>query len=62
MKKPNVESIRGYNFWVFVWDTFEILYDLTGLRWQTPIEYFFPNFGRYIFGKIIGQKGEIVSE
>lgn len=46
-----------YNVYAFIWDTFEILYKITGLRWQAPIELVFPEFGPWLFGKMIGQKG-----
>lgn len=49
-----------YNFWVFVWETFELLFKFTGLRWQVPIEYFKPDFGPWLFGKMIGRKGHKV--
>jgi len=47
-----------FNVYLFIWETFEILYRLTGLRWQTPIEFFYPNLGPWLFGKMTGLKGE----
>jgi len=46
-----------YNFWVFLWDSFDLFYMVTGLRAQSPIEIFFPEFGHWLFGKMIGRKG-----
>lgn len=40
-----------------LWDLFEFMYRITGLRWQAPIELFFPHFGPWLFGKMIGAKG-----
>lgn len=51
-----------YNIWVFIWETFEILYKITGLRWQVPIEYFYPDFCPWLFGKMIGVKGKKYNE
>lgn len=50
-----------YNIYVFIWDTFELLYSVTGLRWQRPIEYFYPEFGPWLFGKMIGVKGKRIN-
>lgn len=47
-----------FNIYVFIWDTTEFFYSATGLRLQKPIEYFFPNFSPWLFGKMIGIKGE----
>lgn len=49
-----------YNVWCFIWDTFEFLYRFTGLNWQRPIEYFYPDFGPWLFGKMIGSKGKCI--
>lgn len=42
--------------------TFKILYRWTGLRWQAPIEFFFPTFGPWLFRKVIGFDGKWVGK
>lgn len=44
-------------FWLFIWELFEDLYKFTGLRWQAPIEYFYPDFCQWMFEKIAGCSG-----
>ncbi len=44
-------------FWVFMWGFFDDLYKFTGLRWQVPIEYFFPHFCQWMFEQMMGSKG-----
>ena len=39
-----------------VWDVIEGTYSLTGLRIQAPIEFFWPSFAPWLFGKMIGSK------
>ena len=52
-----------YNIWVFIWDTTEIVYKYTRIRIQAPIELFFPDFGPWLFGKMMGNEGmEIKNE
>lgn len=51
-----------YNIWTFIWETTEIVYKYTGLRIQAPIEYFFPDFGPWLFGKMVGVKGVRINE
>lgn len=46
------------NIYKFIWDFTEDFYFLTGLRIQAPIEFFFPEFGPWLFGKMIGVKGK----
>lgn len=46
-----------YSIWMFIWDTLEIVYKYTRLRIQAPIELIFPDFGPWLFGKMIGVKG-----
>jgi len=54
----NMSAFRGFNIWVMIWDFTEWFYKVTGFRVQAPIEIFFPDFGPWLFGKIIGKKGE----
>lgn len=42
-----------YNIYTFIWDTMDILYKLTGIRFQQPIELLFPNFTPWLFGKML---------
>lgn len=44
------------NIWGVIWDFTEWFYSLTGLRIQAPIEWFWPEFGPWLFGKMIGSK------
>lgn len=46
-----------YNIYAFVWDSLEIIYKYTRLRPQVIVEYFYPEFGPWLFGKMIGVKG-----
>lgn len=46
-----------YNIWIFIFDSFDLFYKLTGFRLQSPIEVFFPNFCPWLFGKVIGKEG-----
>ncbi len=50
------------NVYGIIWDFTEWFYQLTGLRCQTPVELFFPNFGPWLFGKMINQKGVPVAK
>jgi len=50
-----------YSIWEFIWDTTEIVYKYTGIRIQAPIEWFFPNFGPWLLGKMIGCNGEEIT-
>jgi hypothetical protein len=47
-------------FYAFIWNFCEDFYHMTGLRAQAPIEFFFPDFGPWLFSKMIGTKGEEV--
>lgn len=49
-------------FYAAAWDFFEDFYKMTGLRAQAPIEFFYPSFGSWLFGKMIGVKGVCVRE
>jgi len=51
-----------YNIWVFIWDTTEIVHKYTGIDIAAPIEYFYPNFSPWLFGKMIGIKGVKIKE
>ena len=42
-----------YSFWTFIWETFELLHKFTGKRWQTPIEWIWPEFGPWLFSKML---------
>jgi len=44
-------------FYAAIWNFTEDFYRMTGLRAQAPIELFFPHFGPWLFGKMIGIKG-----
>ena len=60
--KLNVEKIRGFNVWVFIWESLDLFYSITGLRLQKPIEYFYPNFGPWLFSKIMGKEGTKIDD
>jgi hypothetical protein len=42
--------------WKFIWNFCDEFYALTGLRIQAPVEWVFPDFGPWLFGKMIGAK------
>jgi len=43
--------------WKFIWDFCDDFYSFTGFRIQAPIEWFYPQFSPWLFGKMIGVKG-----
>jgi len=43
-------------FYAFIWNFCDDFYGMTGLRVQAPIELFFPSFGAWLFGKMVGVK------
>lgn len=45
-------------FWKEYWNFTEIFHSLTGLRFQRPIEIFFPNHCEWVFEQMTGFKGE----
>jgi hypothetical protein len=49
-------------FWKEVWIFTENFYKWTGLRIQSPIEWVFPDFSPWLFGKMIGFKGEKIED
>lgn len=49
-------------FYRTVWNFCEDFYRMTGLRVSAPIEFFFPDFGPWLFGEMIGVKGKKISE
>jgi len=59
MKRPDMSQFK-FNIWLFIWETFDLLYKFTGLRWQTPIEFFYPNLCSFLWEKITGMKGKRV--
>lgn len=44
-------------FYAFIWNFVEDFNRMTGLKIQAPIEFFFPEFAPWLFGKMIGAKG-----
>jgi hypothetical protein len=51
-----------FNVWMIVWETTEIVYKYTRIRIQAPVEYFYPDFGPWLFGKMIGTTGIKIKE
>lgn len=53
-----------YSFWVFLWDTSDIVYKLSfnKIRIFAPIEYFYPDFAPFVFGKMIGCEGKKIGD
>lgn len=51
-----------FNFWVFLWETFEFLYRVTGLRWQRPIEFFKPDLCVFMWEKITKMEGHEIKD
>jgi hypothetical protein len=43
---------KRYNVYLFVWETFEVLYEYTGIRWNAPIEYVWPDFSPWLWSKM----------
>lgn len=44
-------------YYAMIWNFGEDFYRMTGLSVYAPIEFFFPDFGPWLFGKMIGVKG-----
>ncbi len=47
---------------LLVWDFLEFFYGTFGVRLQAPIEFFYPDFGPWLFERMMGIKGERMDE